>query len=212
LAKKAGIGWGRSPRSFGRILEGNLVTYVPWSFVRLWSCKACGECCRWFKVPVSTREYSKIGQVYGYDVFELGLGVAYLRKREQERCIFQFREGSRWLCGLQADKPHVCKMWPLIVSKTPLYGRPEAALWQDQQEKLYVYIDPRCPNIILGKTGEHFLEKVLPEFVEIAFGKRRFQEHSTHWLDRIITDRWLTHNLNARSGDHHRHKTPSERR
>jgi Fe-S-cluster containining protein len=162
-------------------------THIPWGIVKSWKCNACGECCKWFQIPVNTREYSRIGQAYGYHVFEPGLGVAYLRKQDKERCIFQVRNMNRWLCGLQAEKPHVCKMWPFTVSKTPLYGRKETALWQDQNKSLYLYIDPRCPNVILGKPTDHFIEKVIPEFVEIAFDRRKLQEHSTHALDRDNT-------------------------
>jgi len=168
-----------------KAFNNRMPTYIPWSSVRSWNCNACGECCKWFRVPVNTREYSRIAQAYGYDVFELGLGVAHLRKQAQERCIFQFREGSRWLCGLRAEKPHVCRMWPFIVSRTPRYERLESTLWQDQKGKLYVYIDPRCPNTILGRPTDHFLENVIPEFVEIALGKRRFQEHSTHSVEHV---------------------------
>jgi len=74
--------------------------YLPWSRVESWSCKACGECCKWFSIPLTPHEYAKISQTCGHRAFALGLGKAYLRKRDDERCVFQFELYGRWLCGL----------------------------------------------------------------------------------------------------------------
>jgi len=52
--------------------------------------------------------------------------------------------------------------------------------------------------MILGKPTDHFVEEVLPEFVEIAFSKREFQEHSTHSVDPDgVPNQRITHNLLA---------------
>lgn len=153
--------------------------FIPWSKVELWSCKACGECCKWFSIPLTLHEYAKISQTYGHHAFALGLGKAYLRKRGDERCIFQFRLGGRWLCGIQADKPYVCRMWPFTVSRGPIYGRSQAARWDCPYGRIFIYVDPRCPMITFGKPSDHLLNNVLPEFVEMAFSKRTLQEHST---------------------------------
>jgi len=61
-------------------------------------------------------EYAMITQKYGHDVLALGVGRAYLRRRTDGRCIFQYCESGSWLCGLQAEKPYACKMWPFVVS------------------------------------------------------------------------------------------------
>jgi len=156
---------------------------VPWSHLKSWVCDACGECCRWFSVPVRMHEYAVILQRYGCGVVGLGLGRAYLRKRHDSRCIFQLRLGDRWLCGLQAKKPRVCKMWPFVVSKDPEYGRDEAARWEGSYGRAYVYVDPRCPRAVFGKPTRYLVEKVLPELVDLAFGRRESQLYTTHISD-----------------------------
>jgi len=153
--------------------------FIPWSKVESWSCKACGECCKWFNIPLTLHEYAKIGQIYGRQAFALGLGKVYLRKRVDERCIFQFRLGERWLCGLQAEKPYVCRMWPFTVSRNPIYGRSQEARWEGPYGRTYIYADPRCLMITFGRPSNYLLNKVLPEFVDMAFGKKMLQEHST---------------------------------
>ena len=153
--------------------------FVPWSRVRSWICDACGECCRWFNVPVTMHEYARISQNYGHDVLALGVGRAYLR-RADGRCIFQFKRGDRRLCALQAQKPHACKMWPFVVSSNPVHGRDDAARWESPRGRAYVYVDPRCSRIRFGKPTGYLVGKVLPEVVEIAFGERQSQLHTTH--------------------------------
>jgi hypothetical protein len=61
--------------------------FVPWSSVASWNCDGCGECCKWFTVPVTMHEYARISHRYGHDVVTLGLARAYLRKRPDGRCI-----------------------------------------------------------------------------------------------------------------------------
>jgi len=153
--------------------------FIPWSRVESWRCEACGECCKWFNIPLAMHEYAKISQAYGHHAFTLGLGKVYLRKQGDERCVFQFRLGGRWLCSLQAEKPYVCRMWPFMVSRSPVHGRSQAARWDSPYGRVYIYVDPRCPMIAFGSPSRHFLNKVLPEFVEMAFSQRIRQEHST---------------------------------
>jgi Fe-S-cluster containining protein len=90
--------------------------FLPWWSVASWKCDACGECCKWFSVSVTMHEYARISHHHGHDVVTLSLGRALLRKRCDGRCIFQYCESGSWLCGLQAEKPYACKMWPFIVS------------------------------------------------------------------------------------------------
>ncbi|WP_455283575.1 YkgJ family cysteine cluster protein [[Eubacterium] cellulosolvens] len=153
--------------------------FIPWSRVKSWVCDACGECCRWFSVPVTMHEYARISQNYGHDVFALGLGRAYLRRRPDGRCVFQFKRGDRWLCALQAEKPHACKMWPFIVCSNPVHGRDDAARWDGRGGRAYVYVDPRCSRIWLGKPTGQLVDKALPEFVDIAYGRRGTQLYTT---------------------------------
>jgi len=113
-----------------------------------------------------------ISQSYGHGVVELGVERAFFRKRPDARCVFQFNHDETWLSGLQARKLRVCKMWPFVVLRDPVCGRDGAARWDGPYGRVYVYVDPRCPRIILGKRSRHFSEKVLPEFVDIEFGRK----------------------------------------
>jgi hypothetical protein len=105
-------------------------------------------------------------QSYGHGVVELGVVRAFFRKRPD--AVY-----SNSIIAKRGLKPRVCKMWPFIVLRDQVYGR------------VYVYIDPRCPRIILGKRSPHFSEKVLPEFVDIEFGRKGSRLHSTHELHRM---------------------------
>ena len=153
--------------------------FIPWSHIKSWSCDACGECCRWFSIPLTLHEYAKISRLYGQSVISLRLGKAYLRKKSDGRCIFQFRKGERWLCGLQAEKPYACRMWPFSILRRPSHGGAEAALWEGTYERTYVYVDPRCPKTDFGAPTRNLLEKVLPEFVDVRFGEGKPQQHTT---------------------------------
>jgi len=132
-------------------------------------------------------EYARISHRYGHDVVILGLGRAYLRKRRDGRCIFQYCESGCRLCGLQAEKPYACKMWPFIVCKKPLHGRQQAASWNGPYGRIYVYVDPRCPRITFGEPTQYLINKVLREFVEIAIGKTKNQLYTTRTPLRVVT-------------------------
>jgi len=70
-------------------------------------------------------------------------------------------------------------MWPFTVSRNPIYGGSQEARWEGPYGRTYVYADPRCLMMTFGRPSNYLLNKVLPEFVEIAFGKKMLQEHST---------------------------------
>jgi Fe-S-cluster containining protein len=168
---------------FMKVTEPRL---VPWSMVASWSCDACGECCKWFSVSVTMHEYARISHSYGHDAVILGVGRAFLRKRCDGRCIFQYRDSGGWLCGLQAEKPYACKMWPFIVCKKPLHGRQQAACWDAPYGRIYVYADPRCPRITFGEPTQYLISRVLPEFAEIAIGNTKNQLYTTWTPLRVV--------------------------
>jgi Fe-S-cluster containining protein len=161
-------------------------SFVPWSRVASWKCDGYGECCKWFSVPVTMHEYARISHRYGHDVVTLGLARAYLRKRPDGRCIFQYCNSDGWLCGLQAEKPYACKMWPFIICKEPLHGSRQAASWDGPYGRIHVYVDPRCPRITFGQPTQHLMDRVLPEFVEIAIGKTKNQLYTTRTPIRVL--------------------------
>jgi hypothetical protein len=70
-------------------------------------------------------------------------------------------------------------MWPFIICKEPLHGRQQAASWDGPYGRIHVYVDPRCPRITFGQPTQHLMDRVLPEFVEIAIGKTKNQVYTT---------------------------------
>jgi len=152
---------------------------VPWSQVHSWSCNGCGECCKWFTVPISTYEYAKIGQVVGFRMFEFREGGVWLKKRPDRRCVFALCRGNLWLCGLQNGKPYPCRMWPFRISNQPLYGRNDRARYEGSSWTGYVYVDSRCPGIVYGRPSLTFTTRIVEEFVQMAIGERRHQYYST---------------------------------
>ena len=153
--------------------------FVPWSQVQSWTCEACGECCKWFTVPINTYEYAKLCRIYGFEAFEFREGKIWLRKRSDKRCVFTFPRDGKWLCGLQGDKPHVCRMWPFTVTDRSIYGREDRARFKGSGWTGYVYVDPRCRRITYGKPAAHFVTNVVEEFVQMAMRRIDEQNYST---------------------------------
>ncbi len=174
---------------------------IPWSQVQSWTCNACGECCKWFSVPLNAYEYAKLGQTYGFNMVEVSDGRSWLRKSIDDRCAFMILHGGRWLCGLQGEKPNVCKIWPFRVTDRPLYGRGLGARYENEEWTGYVYVDPRCPAIVYGDPTPYFTHNVIREFVELALGKIEHQSHSTADLppSHLWRDPMRQHTL----GDHY---------
>ncbi len=152
---------------------------IPWSQIQSWSCDACGECCKWFSIPLTMYEYAKICQRYGFDVVEMREGRAWLKKRLDKRCIFMIWQNGRWLCGLQEDKPHACRMWPFRVVDRPAFGNEMRSRYENEEWHGYVYADPRCPRLIYGAPTPSFANRIVREFVHIARRKTERQSLST---------------------------------
>jgi len=152
---------------------------IPWSEVHSWSCIACGQCCIGYRVPLKMDEYVRVAKRYGHGVFEFGLGKVYLKHGFGDRCIFQHPSQGRWVCALQAIKPLACKLFPFRVYSKPIYKRGDKSAYTHRERTLYVYLDPSCPGIAVGRPRERFLRKTLPEVVEIGIGLRWKQKYTT---------------------------------
>jgi len=152
-------------------------------------------------VPLNAYEYAKLGQTYGFNMVEVSDGRSWLRKSIDDRCAFMILHGGRWLCGLQGEKPNVCKIWPFRVTDRPLYGRGLGARYENEEWTGYVYVDPRCPAIVYGDPTPYFTHNVIREFVELALGKIEHQSHSTADLppSHLWRDPMRQHTL----GDHY---------
>jgi len=155
------------------------LSFIPWRRVKSWECSACGECCKWFKVPLMMDEYAFMMNTFGCSCLDLDVGRAYLARRLDGRCIFQFPSNGRWICGLQRTKPLVCKLWPFILMGRPKYGRSELASFTDGYSKYYVYVDPKCRGLRWGEPSRTIAERILPEIIRISLEKGRDQVYST---------------------------------
>jgi len=156
---------------------------IPWNQVETWRCCGCGECCRPYTVPLSAWEWTRITQAYGLSVTEIGIDGLFLKKK-QGRCIFQYMQGGKWLCGIQNLKPLACKLWPFKIFRKPKYGRAEEASLESGGRKLFVYADSLCPMLKLGEPTEEFLKNILPEFIGISLSTYGEQHYSTMRAER----------------------------
>ncbi|RLF10111.1 MAG: YkgJ family cysteine cluster protein [Thermoprotei archaeon] len=155
---------------------------IPWSRVETWFCKACGECCKDYRVPVGGYEALKLIELFGSSCLELRDGRYYLKKRRDGRCIFQVQVGGNWICGIQDIKPLACRLWPFVVYKRPKLGYSSEAEFEFKGRRYYVYVDPECRGVKLGEPSDHLVEKVIPEFIALSEGYRLRQVHSTSQL------------------------------
>lgn len=152
---------------------------IPWTQVNSWACVACGNCCLGYLVPLKADEYARVANLYGYNVVEIGLGKVYLKHGEGNRCIFQRPSLGRWICSLQAMKPLACKLFPFRIQSKPVYSRGDGSAYNFQGATFYVYMDPDCNGVRVGKPSERFRYQVLPEVIQIGMGQRFKQKYST---------------------------------
>lgn len=152
---------------------------VPWRYVESWNCNGCGLCCKGFDVVLDFPEWMNIVKTYGVDYTIPGLSRLFLRRKDDDTCIFLQNYHRTWLCSLQHMKPAACKLWPFKISDKPRYGRAKEAEYSMSSIKLYVYVDPSCVGLRWGTPNPEFVSFVLPEFVDLALGQRRKQYFST---------------------------------
>lgn len=160
---------------------------IPWARVRDWNCLACGECCKWFMIPLRADELARILHTFGEWAIEFKLTKPYIRKLYSgSRCIFQYKVQDKWLCILQemGMKPVACKIWPFIPLIKPKYGRDQEAIFEYSGERFYIYVDPRCPGITIGRPSFHLKREVLPEVIELRLGIRTQQRSTTSPIGR----------------------------
>ena len=153
---------------------------IPWTEVRSWSCVACGKCCRGYRVPLKLDEYAKVVQIYGTEVLEFGLGKVYLKNNRGDRCVFQRPTVfGRWICSLQAMKPLACKLFPFRIQSKPVYKRGDTSAYRVKGNTFYVYMDPECDGVNIGRPTPRFRDQVLPEIIQIGLGQRVKQKFTT---------------------------------
>lgn len=159
---------------------------IPWREVSSWACRACGNCCIGYRVPLKMDEYIRVRSVYGSDVLEHGVGKAYLRLRsDNRRCVFQRPLMDRWICTLQGMKPMACRLFPFRIHKEPVYKRGDNSNIDFGGKTYYLYLDPECQGIVPGQPTPRFANQIVPEVIRIGMGLAQKQKYTTsksiHW-------------------------------
>jgi len=157
---------------------------IPWRYVQGWNCIACGLCCKGYDVVLDFPEWMNVVKAYGVGFTEPGISRFYLKRKNDDTCVFLYNHFDRRLCALQHMKPMACKLWPFKVSDKPRYGRPNEAVYNHGKKRLYVYVDPSCAGLQWGNPDHSFLNETLIEFVDLALGLRHKQCYSTAMLFR----------------------------
>jgi len=138
-------------------------------------------------IPLRADELARILHTFGEWAIEFKLTKPYIRKLYSgSRCIFQYKVQDKWLCILQemGMKPVACKIWPFIPLIKPKYGRDQEAIFEYSGERFYIYVDPRCPGITIGRPSFHLKREVLPEVIELRLGIRTQQRSTTSPIGR----------------------------
>jgi len=152
---------------------------IPWRYIQDWNCTVCGLCCKGLDVVLDFPEWMKIVKAYGVGFTEPGISRFYLKHKSDGTCVFLYNFHGTFLCALQQMKPIACKLWPFKVSDKPKYGRPNEAVFDYGEKKLYVYVDPSCFGLQWGNPTQEFMNGTLMEFVDLALGFRQKQFYST---------------------------------
>ena len=153
--------------------------YVPWQYVADWRCISCGDCCRLYSVVIDFEEWFRIIKNYGVEYTASGMSKLFINRRSDGSCTFLNNGSNVGLCRLQHMKPKACQIWPFKVLSRPQFGYPSEALYFYRGKPLFVYADPMCKGLRLGKPTFEFANYTLEEFVEIAAGIRRNQFRTT---------------------------------
>lgn len=76
-------------------------------------------------------------------------------------------------------KPRVCMLWPFMIKTRPKFGREKEAKFAIKGKTYYVYVNPECNGIMWGSPGNELIQKIIPEFVQLATGTVKKQFYST---------------------------------
>jgi Fe-S-cluster containining protein len=153
--------------------------FVPWQYVADWRCISCGDCCRLYSVVIDFEEWLRITKNYGVEYTASSLSKLFINRRSDGSCTFLNNGSQVGLCQLQHMKPRACQIWPFKVLSRPQFGYPGEALYLYRGKPLFVYADPMCKGLRLGKPTFEFANYTVEEFVEIAAGIRRNQFRTT---------------------------------
>ena len=139
--------------------------YVPYKTVSSWRCLRCGRCCIEYSVPLMLNEALRLIKKYGWVIERRGNKVVLASKPNGE-CIFLSRIGGLAYCTIYYERPLVCKLYPFYIRLKPLdeTHRDKALYICEDNLKLYVYIDRKCPGV---DRGGYPIEIIVPKIVKV---------------------------------------------
>lgn len=76
-------------------------------------------------------------------------------------------------------KPKACKLWPFKIYSKPSYGFGREAVFPFKGDVYYIYLDSACEGIVYGRPCGNFVERTIPEFIELSLDSRERQIYST---------------------------------
>ena len=153
--------------------------FIPWRYIADWKCVLCGDCCRLYSVVIDFREWLGIVKNYGVEHTVSGLNKLYINRKSDGSCAFLNNGSNICLCGLQYMKPRACQLWPFKVLSRPEFGYPSEASYPYRGKQVFVYADPMCRGLRLGRPTVEFANHTVKEFVEISAAIRSNQFRST---------------------------------
>jgi len=153
--------------------------FIPWQYIADWKCISCGDCCRLYSVVIDFREWLGIIKNYGVQCTASGVNKLFIGRKSDGSCTFLNNGSNFCLCGLQHMKPRACQLWPFKVLSRPQFGYTSEALYLFRGKPVFVYADPMCTGLRLGKPTFEFANYIVKEFVEIAAGIRSNQFRTT---------------------------------
>jgi hypothetical protein len=136
-------------------------------------------CCKGYRVVLNFNEWVNIGKKFGFGTTTTDVAHFYLGKKVDGTCVFLSQFFNKCLCGIQTMKPTACKLWPFKILTKPKFGRPKEAAYKYENQRFYIYVDPACIGVKIGKTSQTFIAQTIPEFIAIALGDQKKQYYST---------------------------------
>lgn len=114
-------------------------------------CLRCGDCCRNFIINLTLGEAYYLARTYGVPIIQKG-GKFYLPTRPDGSCVFLYRKDALYYCSIYFERPKVCRLYPIHISKFD-EGRGAGAEYIDSTgEKYYVYVDRACKGVGVGSN------------------------------------------------------------
>lgn len=126
---------------------------VGWRKIKSWNCIECGMCCIKYHVVLNYMEWVDIIRNYGIDATIPSVSNLLLGKKGDGTCCFLAFIKDNYFCGLQYKKPLACKIWPFKIFNTPKFGNSKESIYKYQNQNFFIYVDPACNGLILGKTN-----------------------------------------------------------